>query len=159
MNGNGDGPGGGLRRMLIALAQRQQGLTRQQLGVRACLSSRSGTFDTYLSRGRQAGWITSGHDGRLLITDAGEAALGQYDPLPTGSELLAYWTRQLGGGAARMLQALAQVYPNALSRDDLGEASGLSARSGTFDTYLSRMRTLELVTGKGELRASEELFD
>lgn len=32
-------------------------------------------------------------------------------------------------------------------------------RSGTFDTYLSRLRTLELVEGRGDLKASDELFD
>lgn len=157
---SGAAPGGGLRRMLIALAQRPQGLTRQQLGVRAALSSRSGTFDTYLSRGRSEGWIVNaGHDGRLGITDAGLAALGDFEPLPTGQALLAHWLRELGGGAARMLQALAEVYPRTLTRDEVGEGAGLSARSGTFDTYLSRLRTLELVTGKAELRASDELFD
>lgn len=35
---------------------------------------------------------------------------------------------------------------------------GISSRSGTFATYLGRLRALELVTGRGELRASEELF-
>lgn len=48
--GNGAIGNSGLRRILVALAQRN-GLTRRQLGVRAMLSSRSGTFDTYLSKG------------------------------------------------------------------------------------------------------------
>ncbi len=95
----------------------------------------------------------------LRITSAGLTALGDFEPLPTGPDLLAYWLRQLGGsGAARMLRALADVYPRALSRDALGTAASLSDRSGTFDTYLSRLRGLELVLGRGELRASEELF-
>lgn len=38
------------------------------------------------------------------------------------------------------------------------EAAGLSARSGTFATYLSRLRTLELIAGRGDLKASEEFF-
>jgi uncharacterized protein len=149
---------GGLHRMLIALAQRPQGLSRKQLGIRAGLSSRSGTFDTYLSRARAAGWITGSADA-LTITAGGLGALGAFAPLPTGPELLAYWLRQLGGsGAARMLRSLADAYPAALSRDELGSRANLSDRSGTFDTYLSRLRALELVEGRGELRASEELF-
>lgn len=44
---------GGLRRMMIALAQRPQGLSARQLGVRAGLSSKSGTFTTYLARARE----------------------------------------------------------------------------------------------------------
>jgi len=146
----------GLRRMLTALAQRPQGLTNRQLGIRAGVSSRSGTFSTYLSRARSQGWI----DGRgtLKITDAGLAALGPYDPLPEGSALAEYWLRELGeSGASRMLRALLAVYPAALDASTLGEQANISHRSGTFSTYLSRLRGLELVEGRGELRASEEL--
>ena len=44
------------------------------------------------------------------------------------------------------------------------EASGgalianLSDRSGTFDSYLSRLRTLELIEGKSDIKVSEEFF-
>lgn len=148
----------GLRRMLIALAQRPQGLNRRQLGVRATLSSKSGTFDTYLSKARTNGWIDG--TGDLRITDAGLKALGSYTPLPEGRELLAHWLGDLGSsGAARMLRALADSYPKALTRSELGVAANLSDSSGTFDTYLSKLRTLELIEGRGELRASEELFE
>jgi hypothetical protein len=145
----------GLRRMLIALAQRPQGLTNAQLGVRAGVSSRSGTFSTYLGRARSQGWV----DGRgiVKITEAGLAALGSYDPLPEGRALADYWIRELGGGAARMLQALVDVYPGTLTNEQLGERAQISHVSGTFSTYLGRLRALELVEGRGELRASEEL--
>lgn len=150
---------GGLRRILIALAQRPQGLSARQLGVRAGLSSSSGTFGTYLASARSSGWIEGGRD-RLTITDDGLKALGDYDPLPTGQELLDYWLRQLGdSGAGRMLQAAASNYPNALSKEELARESGLSASSGTFGTYLSKLRTLELVEGRGEIKASVELFE
>jgi hypothetical protein len=155
--GGEDKIGGGLSRMLIALAQRPQGLSARQLGVRAGLSSGSGTFGTYLARARVAGWIAGDRE-RLQITEMGLSALGPYDPLPAGAALLAYWLRELGGGEARMLQALADVYPRAISKTELGEAAGLSAGSGTFGTYLSRLRTLELAEGRNEIRASEELF-
>lgn len=148
----------GLRRMLIALAQRPQGLSRRQLGVRAGLSSRSGTFDTYLSRARTNGWIEGA--GEMRITEAGLKALGTYDPLPEGRALLEHWLGELGNsGAARILRALADAYPRSLTRAQVGEKADLSDRSGTFDTYLSRLRTLELIEGRGELRASAELFD
>lgn len=156
---NGDAAIGnsGLRRMLIALAQRPQGLNRRQLGVRAALSSRSGTFDTYLSKARTNGWVDGTN--QLRITDAGSRALGSYDPLPEGRDLLEHWLRELGNsGAARILRELAGAYPRALTRAELGEAANLSDRSGTFDEYLSKLRTLELIEGRGELRASEELF-
>lgn len=155
-NGASNGAiGGGLRRMMIALAQRP-GLTNRQLGVRAGLSSRSGTFSTYLSRGRSEGWIVDDGDRRTL-TDAGLHALGRYEPLPEGGDLFRYWLNRLGGGASRMLAALSDNYPSALTNEQLGEAAEINHRSGTFSTYLSKLRTLELVEGRGELRLSEEL--
>lgn len=161
VNGEGDASvgSGGLRRILVALAQRPQGLTTSQIGVRASLSSKSGTFDTYLSRARKAGWVTGERHG-LRITEAGLAALGSYEPLPTGRALLTHWLRELGsGGAARILQALADAYPNELSRNDVAQAANLTGNSGTFDTYVSRLRSLELISGRGALKASDELFD
>lgn len=151
------GIGGGLQRMMIALAQRP-GLSAKQLGVRAGLSSSSGTFGTYLARARTEGWI-EGDRNRLELTDAGASALGAYDPLPEGPELAGYWLSELGdSGAARILRTLIEAYPEPLSKEEVGERSGLSSGSGTFGTYLSRLRTLELVTGRSELKASEELF-
>lgn len=149
----------GLRRMLIALAQRPQGMNKRQLGVRAGMSSSSGTFSTYLGKGRSEGWM-NGDATTVRITDAGINALGSYEPLPTGQALLAYWIGELGNsGAARLLQALADAYPKALPKNTAAERAGLSPGSGTFSTYLGKLRTLELISGSGELRASEELFE
>lgn len=157
--GDPDVGGGGLRRILIALAQRPQGLTLRQIGVRAGLSSRSGTFSTYMSRGRQRDWIRDGGPGGAsTITGAGLEALGKYEPLPTGRDLLEHWLRELGeSGAARILRAVAEAYPEALSLEEVGKRADLNPRSGTFSTYLSRLRTLELIEGRGMVRASGEL--
>jgi hypothetical protein len=146
----------GLRRMLVALAQRPNGLTNRQLGVRAGVSSRSGTFSTYLSRARSANWIEG--SGTLRITDEGLRALGSYDPLPEGPALADYWINSLGGGAARMLRVLVDAAPRGLTNAELGQRAEISHGSGTFSTYLSRLRSLELVEGRGELRASDELL-
>lgn len=157
--GDGTAIGGGLRRILIALAQRPAGLTLRQVGVRAALSSKSGTFSTYMSRGRQEGWIQDGgKGGASTVTPAGLAALGDYEPLPTGVDLLRYWLGELGGGAARILQAVADAYPETLTLEQIGERVNLNYQSGTFSTYMSRLRTLELIeSGRGWVRVSEEL--
>lgn len=148
---------GGLRRMLTALAQRPQGLSVGQIGVRASISSKSGTFDTYLSRARSNGWIEGSRD-LLKITPNGLTALGGYEPLPAGKDLQIYWQRELNGGAARMLTALCDN-PRGITAEQLGALANISPNSGTFDTYLSRLRSLELVTGtRNDLRVSEELL-
>lgn len=148
----------GLSRMLVALAQRPQGLKRNQLGLRAMVSTKGGSFNTYLSKARVNGWVDTSGD-RIRLTGAGLAALGSYDPLPEGRALLDHYLRELGSsGAGRMLQVIAAAYPQALTREELSERSNVSAAGGSFNTYLSKLRTLELIEGRGELRASEELF-
>lgn len=155
-NGNSD-VSGGLKRMMIALAQRP-GLNKRQLGVRAGLSSSSGTFGTYLGRLRSNGWISG--NGEFSLTDSGLVALGNYNPLPEGQALLDYWLQELGeSGASRMLRTLTGAYPDAMTKEQLGEAAKISHTSGTFGTYLGKLRTLELIDGRGELRAALEFFE
>lgn len=151
---------GGLRRILIALAQRP-GLSNRQIGVRAGLSSSSGSFGTYMSKGRSMNWIRDEGE-RRFITDEGLAALGDYEPLPTGPDLLSHWLGELGNsGAARILQALADAHPNAMTNEEIGAAAEISHTSGSFGTYMSRLRTLELIEslGRGLSKASDELFE
>lgn len=154
----------GLCRMMIALAQSSEGLSRRTLAIRAGLSPRTGTFITYLSRGRTAGWIEGGERGAtamIRITDAGVTALGHYEPLPAGDALFNYWLHEVGrdSGAGRMMVALKEAFPNALSRVELAERSNLSAKTGTFITYLSRLRGLDLIDGEGrsEMRLAQDL--
>jgi DNA polymerase III delta prime subunit len=151
------GIGSGVRRMLIALAQRPKGLDSRQLGLRSQLSSRSGTFSTYLSQLRGSGQIET-TDGRHQITELGLEALGKWEPLPEGPALLEYWCGELPAGAAGMLRAVASLYPGSTTAAEIGEIAGLSHKSGTFSTYMSKLRTLELVTKDGPaIRLSEEL--
>lgn len=151
-------PGGGLRRMMIALAQRSP-LSRAQVGVRAGLSAKSGSFGTYLGKGRSMGWIEGGGDA-LALTGAGINALGSYERLPAGRELYEYWLGKFGNsGKARILRVLFENYPKPLSRDKVGEIAKISSTSGSFGTYLGELRTLELVDGPGgALLASAEFF-
>lgn len=148
---------GGIRRILTVLAQRP-GLTNKQIGVRSGLSSKSGSFRTYMSQLRSSGWIRDEGDRRYPTSD-GIAALGEYDPLPTGPELLSHWLGELGNsGAARMLHAIADAYPNGLTNEEIGAVAGISPGSGSFRTYMSKLRSLELIEGRGAIKASDELF-
>jgi hypothetical protein len=86
-------------------------------------------------------------------------ALGSYDPLQTGRDLLDHWLRQLGKAERAILERLATVYPSAETKDALGAATGYESNGGGFNNALSRLRSLELIEGRGELRASADLFD
>jgi hypothetical protein len=149
----------GMRRMLVALCSSPAPITASQLAMRSIVARRGGTFRTYLGKLLQDG-LAERVGERLAATDLGRGAVGDYEPLPTGSALLAYWIEQLGqSGAAKMLSVLGSEYPNALSRDELGERTGIAVAGGTFRTYVGKLKTLELVEGKNELRASADLFD
>jgi hypothetical protein len=156
---------GGKRRILTALAQRS-GMTNRQIGVRAGLSSRGGTFANYMAELRTAGWIVDNGEQRN-ITEAGLTALGSFTPLPTGSALRDYWFAKLGdSGKKRILAALCGVHPKALTNEEISQlvsATGkeLAATGGTFANYMAELRTLELIESpsRGLSKASDELFD
>lgn len=116
-----------------------------------------GGFNNALSALRSRGWIEGGSDG-LSITDAGVEALGHYDPLPTGHELLSYWYGKLGRAERLALEAIAGAFPSAISKEDVARIADYAVDGGGFNNALSRLRTLELIEGRGELRASENLF-
>lgn len=144
--------------MMIALAQRP-GINKRQLGVRAGLAVTGGSFGTYLSKLRTNQWISE-NGSSIELTGAGAQALGTYALLPEGRDLLNYWLGELGeGGAGRMLRVLAENYPGRLTKQELGDATQIEHTGGTFGTYVSKLRTLELIEGKSELSAAKEFFE
>ena len=149
----------GARRMLVALAQHfPEGLTSSKLSILTGISQGGGTWRTYLAQIRSAGWV-QGSGRHLVITDAGLERLGSFDPLPTGPALIDYWRGRLGEtGMRRILDVLVDAYPKPLAADEVAARSGIGMGGGTWRTYLAKLRALELVEGRGELRASEVLF-
>jgi uncharacterized protein len=55
----------------------------------------SGGFNNYLGALRSRG-LMEGDGDRLTINEAGTRALGSWEPLPTGSDLVDYWRNRLG---------------------------------------------------------------
>ncbi len=152
----GDRVSGGERKILAALAQYPQGRTKRQVAILTAYAVTGGAFQNYLGALRSKGYI-EGRD-LLRITESGLATLGAYDPLPTGRELLEHWLRQLGKAERLILSSLAEIYPAAMTKENLGACTGYEPSGGGFQNALGRLRTLELVEGRAELRASEELF-
>lgn len=147
---------GGERRILTALAQYPQGRTKVQVAILAGYKHSGGGYNNYLGSLRTAGLIAGSGD-QLLIAEQGLEALGPYEPLPTGRELAEHWLRQLGKAERLILQVLLDAYPSAMSKESVAAAAGYEASGGGFNNALGKLRTLELIWGRGELRASEEL--
>lgn len=147
----------GLRRVMIALAQRP-GLNNRQLGIRSGISINSSTFRAHLAALRKNEWLRDDGDHRFL-TDAGIEALGSYQPLPEGRDLLDHWLRELTSGAAGILRALADAGPNGLTYESMAHSGDTLSTSSTFRSHLAKLRALELIKdiSRGMCKISEEL--
>ncbi len=156
-----DGPlklSSGERRILTAVAQYPQGRSKVQVAILSGYAPNGGGFNNYLGALRTRAFI-QGNGDRLTITEAGIEALGSWEPLPTGSALIDYWRNRLGKAERLILEALTQVYPDALTKEEVAAKAGYEANGGGFNNALGRLRTLELVQGRGGIRASDNLFD
>ena len=159
-NGAGQKMDKAKRKFLTVLAQRQgKRTTRNQVAIFAGYSSTSGHVDNTLGALRSAGYAEGGSED-VRITEAGLAALGDFDQLPTGEELRRYWLEHAGGKAERaMLEVILKAYPETLTRDEVAEAANYNVTSGHVDNTLGRLRSMDLIKGPGSaIRASEDLF-
>jgi hypothetical protein len=148
----------GERRILTALAQYPQGRSKVQVAVLTGYTATGGGFNNYLGALRSRG-LMEGEGDRLTITEAGIQVLGSWEALPTGTGLIDYWRGRLGKAERLILETLARVYPAGLDKEEVAAQAGYEAKGGGFNNALGRLRTLELVQGRAELKASENLFD
>lgn len=152
-NGSGD-LSGPERKILTALAQHGPRAVKP-LARLTRYAHNGGAFRNPLSALRSKGLI----DGRetVAITDAGLGTLGPYDPLPAGAELLQHWLDWLPGPESKLLKAICNHGP--ISPEDLATATDYAPNGGAFRNPLSHLRSLGLIDGRGELKASKELLD
>ena len=144
------------RKVLTALVQHPEGCRKNQVALLTGYAVSGGGFNNALGALRSKAWI-AGRD-VLTITAPGRAALGSWEPLPApGPALLEHWAGHLGKAERAVLGALAQAHPGALTKEQLGAATGYEASGGGFNNALSRLRTLALIEGRGALRASDTL--
>jgi DNA-binding MarR family transcriptional regulator len=147
---------GGERAVLIACAQHPNGLQRKQLTV--LTGYKRSSRDTYIQRLRQRQYVDVSPGGAVIATDVGVSALGNFEPLPTGQALQDYWLGRLSEGEKKILSLLINAYPQSVARDQMEEAG---YQRSSRDTYIQRLRSKELVEiiGRGEVKASDNLFD
>lgn len=129
------------------------GPTPAQVAFKAGYSHKGGTWSTYLSRLRSAGII----DG-LALTAEGMKHANQPPTPGTGEEFRAEVMGQIAEPLRRILRPLIEAHPQPYhNAADLAEAAGYSPAGGTWSTYLSRLRSLELIEKRG-LKAQDWLF-
>lgn len=145
---------------LILTALAQHGLcSKKRVAILAGYAVTGGGFNNALGSLRARALIYTGAE-PLSITQAGLETLGNYEFLPTGPALLDHWRRQLGKAEREILDVLAEAYPAALTKEETARrtASQYEPSGGGFNNAVGRLRTLELVVGRGELKASDDLF-
>ena len=152
-----DGPLPKAQRAVLSVLAQHGRRSTTQVAVLTGYSSKSGGFRNTLSALRTAGMISGRGD--VEVTPAGLHALGPYEPLPSGRDLVEWWKReQLGKAERAILDVLVGAWPGAVTIEAIAAATGYSATSGGFRNSLSRLRSLQLAGGRGELTVSDTLM-
>lgn len=148
----------GERAVLTAIAQNgPRGATKEELTV--VTGYKRSTRDLYVQELARAGLVER-RDGSIFATPSGVGALGpDFEPLPTGDRLLAHWLAKLPEGERLFLEILARSYPEAVSKEKLGQIA--EYKRSTRDLYVQQLVRRQLVEkfgGPGRVRASPLLF-
>lgn len=151
-----NGLGAGHRKILTVLAQYSGGKETTTLAHLAGFTV-AGYFKNILGSLRTAGFVSPAHQSPITITEEGRKILGNFVPLPTGIDLRNHWLQKCGAGEAKMLQVLFDAYPSAIPTAELAARAGFQV-AGYFKNMLGHLRTIELVTGYGDVKASDSLF-
>lgn len=121
----------------------------------------SGPVSQAFARMRANGW-TIEENGKTAITNAGLAALGDYEVLPTGSELRELYlaeNNKLSKMERAIFKVLCDAYPSGLTRGAAREATGYKD-SGPVSTAFAHLVNINIVTTIGrELVVAPELFE
>jgi hypothetical protein len=134
--------------------------SRAQVALVASYKPNTGTFNTYMSSLVTAELIDYPTSGRIVLTAAGARIARAPDQRPDHIELMSRLGAVLSGPQMTFMKVLAGRFPQPISREDLGLATAYQVNTGTFNTYLSSLKTLGLIAypKAGEVIAVEWLF-
>lgn len=161
--GNGEALPKGERIILTAIVQHRPlgGVSREELSV--LTGYKRASRDAYLYRLREKNYITDGNGGTIIDTENGEAALGSYEPLPTGGAALEWWLQsgKLPAGERECLQVVARLNGAnvGVSRESISDET--EYKRASRDAYLYRLRNRKLIVdaGRGQVMLSPHLRD
>lgn len=132
------------------------GLTKQRLATLSGFQASGGTFGNYIRALRAKGWINM--TGELIITEEGMNNSEALE-IPTGEELLNLWKGKFKSGVGKMLQCLYDIYPEEMTKEELGFRTGFEPTGGTFGNYLRALKRNGLIEVNGNVKISEEFFE
>ncbi len=137
------------RAFLAAMAQFPAGLSFNRAAFLAGYSPSVSTTRNALSRLRTRGFVTGmgRGDDLLRATPAGLAALGPFEPAPTGGALVDYWAGKLGKAQQAFFTAIVREHPRAITQDEAATLAGYDPRVSTTRNTVSSLRSLGLIVG------------
>lgn len=152
------------QRILDAIAwleatNQQQAQEQAAVAFLAGYTTGGGAFNNPRGKLRGRGLIDY-QGGGLALTDAGRAAAAHTAAELTSQELQQRVLGRLPGPEAKLLRALLDAYPEALSNEELARRSGYELGGGAFNNPRGRLRSMGLVDypQKGQVRARDVLF-
>lgn len=126
--------------VLAAIAGLEDGMTREHITVQT--GFKRSTRDAYIQRLGLKGYMEIVGD-RIRATQSGIDALGSdYQPLPTGQDLIDHHLKTLPAGEAAVLRTLLAA-GRQMTRDEITEAT--SYQRSTRDAYIQRLGLRQLV--------------
>jgi tRNA A37 N6-isopentenylltransferase MiaA len=110
---------------------------------------------------RSTGFIDYPTQGRVVMTDTGQAHAKAVDVPRTPDEMRERVVRMLGGASARILEPLIDAYPRSMAREDVAAAAHYGhLNSKGFVNALGRLRSLGFIDypSQGQVAAQPVLF-
>jgi hypothetical protein len=143
-------PAGARRLLAAALTWYGKGLSEGRWRAAAQLK-KSGSYDTYKSKLVTLGLVEN-RNGLIYATKlAVDSFGGNLPPAPLNTkEVLDAWAPKFSAGARRMLDVMIRNN-RAMTKQEISEGAGVSSDGGSFDTYLSQLRTAELIVKTGKM--------
>jgi len=157
-NGRAAAPAEGLtgpeQRILDALAWLegvgQREARQQAVAFLAGYTVGGGAFNNPRGALRVRGLIEY-HGDRLALTEGGRGLARAPGEALTPEELQARVLAQLPGPEGKLLRVLLDVYPRALSNEDLAQRAGYAPNGGAYNNPRGRLRSLGLIDYQGGL--------
>jgi hypothetical protein len=138
---------------------RGEDVTPAKVGFYANYTVEGGSFKNAIGRLRTLGLVRN-----WALTAEGETAAEEIvtEDKPTGPELRDWLGKKLGAAENKLLDALCEAYPQRLTDEELGQASGYEHTGGSYKNAIGRLRTLEAAEGyarDGGTKAADVFFE
>lgn len=145
----------GEQTVLTCVAQYPSGATREQISI--LTGYKRSTRDLYLQQLSRRGAIEV-TGGVVHATEGGMTLLGpDFEPLPTGEDLIQYWKQRLPGGERAVFNVLVNARGRVVDREVISATTGY--KRSTRDLYIQQLQRRKLVVSdRSGVRASQELF-